>query len=422
MVSPATEDGTVDRVVLPGGTRLVSEAVAGARSASVAVWVGVGARDEPAEIAGVSHFLEHLLFKGTARRDARSTAVAVEAVGGDLNAYTAKEHTVFHLRVPTSGLATGLDVLAEQLVEPLLAPADVVSERSVILEELAAYDDAPEDVVDRLVWERLFPGSPLGGEVIGTAETVKAMSPEAVRGFFEQWYQPANLVIAAAGGFDAAELARFAAMVDAARAPGNAPARALPSGSGATNPVVKRRRTEQGHLAFGWRTGGFLDADRGVRDVLEQVLGGGPASRLFQEVRERRGLAYSVYASGSEFCDSGAQVIYAGVTPGRAAEATKVIRGIVEDLAADGVTDEELHTAKGYLTGSYWLGLEDYPSRMTRLAWWESVTGHIPPPDTYPEMVSAVTGADVARVAAQILSVTPVTAAVGPFRKSDVAW
>lgn len=400
----------------------MSEAVAGARSASVAVWVGVGARDEPAEIAGVSHFLEHLLFKGTARRDARSTAVAVEAVGGDLNAYTAKEHTVFHLRVPTSGLATGLEVLAEQLVEPLLAPDDVVSERSVILEELAAYDDAPEDVVDRLVWERLFPGSPLGGEVIGTAETVKAMSPDAVRGFFEQWYRPANMVIAAAGGFDADELARFAARVDSARARGEAPPRSAPPGSGSSDPVVKRRRTEQAHLAFGWRTGGYLDADRGVRDVLEQVLGGGPASRLFQEVRERRGLAYSVYASGSEFSDSGAQVIYAGVAPGRAAEATKVIRGIVEDLAADGVTEEELQTAKGYLTGSYWLGLEDYPSRMTRLAWWESVAGHIPPPDTYPEMIRAVTGADVARVAAEVLSVPPVTAAVGPFRKSDVAW
>jgi predicted Zn-dependent peptidase len=412
----------VHSTVLPGGTRLVSEQVPGARSASVGVWVGVGSRDESAAIAGVSHFLEHLLFKGTHRRSARATAVAVEAVGGDLNAYTAKEHTTFHLRAPTSGLGPGLDVLAEQLCEPLLAADDVVAERSVVLEELAGCDDAPEDVVDRLLWERLFPGHPLGGEVMGTSASVAAMTPEAVTGFFTRWYQPANLVIAAAGGFEEGELYRFAARIDAARPAAARPERPLPPPATLPDPVVQRRRTEQGHLCFGWRTAGHFDADRGVRDVLEQVLGGGPASRLFQEVREERALAYAVYASATEFTDSGALAVYAGVNPGRAAEATKVIRGVVEDLAAGGMTEEELATAKGYLSGSYWLGLEDFPSRMTRLGWWQMVAGRIPPPEYYPAMIDAVTSADVARVAAQILTVPPVCAAVGPFRKADVAW
>jgi predicted Zn-dependent peptidase len=414
--------GPVRRSTLAHGTRVVTEAVPDARSISVGVWVGIGSRDEPASEAGASHFLEHLLFKGTPSRDARSIAVAVDAAGGDLNAYTAKEHTVFYLRIPARAAAMGLDLLTDIVGQPLLRPEDVIAERDVILEELAGTEDTPEEIVDELLWRALFPDHPLGWDVIGTEETVGAMMPETVSGFFDRWYRPANLVVAAAGAVDHDEVVAAATRLDEVagrRGPGTEPDREPPLGR-VKGPVVRRRRTEQAHLALGWRSVGYRSPDRVALDVLEQILGGGPSSRLFQEVRERRALAYSVYASATEFADCGALVVYAGVGPSRAREALAVMTGIVEGLAADGITDEELETAKGYLEGSMWLGLEDNPSRMGRLGWWELTEGRVPPPEEYLGELAALTRKDVSRVAASVLGGERALAAIGPFDRTKL--
>ena len=415
-------DPAVRRATLPNGTRVVTEPVPGARSISVGVWVGVGSRDEPAEQAGVSHFLEHLLFKGTPGRDARQIAVSVDATGGDLNAYTAKEQTVFYLRMPARAAALGVELLADIVADPLLRPDDVGSERDVILEELAATDDSPEDAVEELLWRSLFPDHPLGWDVVGTQETVAAMRPESVRSFFDRWYRPANLVVAAAGAVDHGAVLDAAMHLDdlaGRRGVGQQPARVGPAV--ALEPVaVQRRRTEQAHLALGWRSVGYRSSERVALDVVEQILGGGPSSRLFQEVRERRALAYAVYAAATEFVDCGALVVYAGVAPGRAREALRVITGLIEDLAADGISEEELEVAKGYLDGSLWLGLEDTPSRMGRLGWWELAEGRVPPPEEYLAQLEALGVADVSAVAARILAAPRVVAAVGPFDEAKL--
>jgi predicted Zn-dependent peptidase len=420
VIPPA--DAAVRRSTLQHGTRVVTEAVPGARSISAGVWVGVGSRDEPAERAGASHFLEHLLFKGTPERDARQIAVAVDAAGGDLNAYTAKEHTVFYLRVPSGAASMGLELLADIVGQPLLRPEDVSAERDVILEELAGTEDSPEETVDELLWRALFPDHPLGWDVVGTEETVAAMTPAAVVAFFEQWYRPVNLVVAAAGAVDHEQVVQAARRLDelsGRRGAGRRPDRPTP-GPQVQARAVRRRKTEQAHLALGWRSVGYRDDDRVKLDVIEQILGGGPSSRLFQEVREKRALAYSVYASATEFVDCGALAVYAGVAPTRAREALTVVSDIVADLAANGVKDEELTVAKGYLEGSLWLGLEDNPSRMGRLGWWEMAEGRVPPPEEYLAQLAALTREDVNRVAAQVLGGQRVLAAVGPFDEAKL--
>ncbi len=390
----------------------------GARSVSVGIWVAVGSRDEPTDRAGVSHFLEHLLFKGTSEHDPRRIAMTIDAQGGELNAYTSKEHTVFYLRVPTAGAAIGLDLLVDLVAAPLLRPEDVLGERTVILEELAAAEDSPEDRVDDLLWRALFPRHPLGWDILGTEQTVADMTGDAVRDFFSRWYRPANLVVAAAGAVEHSAIVAACARLDSGSG-GEVPTRTLPTA--AVAPIrVQRRATEQAHLALGWRGPGYRDGDRVALDVLEQVLGGGPSSRLFQEVREQRSLAYTVYASAAEFVDVGALAVYAGVAPDRARETLTVIEAITGDLAAHGVTDEELVVAKGYLGGSMWLSLEDNLSRMSRIGWWEVAEGRVPRPEEYLEQLDVLTGTDVARVAARVLTGPRVLAAVGPFKQSDL--
>ncbi|MDH4148511.1 MAG: insulinase family protein [Acidimicrobiia bacterium] len=402
---------------MAGGTRVVSEAVAGVRSVAVGIWVGVGGREESPAVAGVSHFLEHLVFRGSAAYSAREAAVAVDRVGGELNAYTTKEYTVFYLRVPEAGLAVALELLCDLVAAPLLADQDVASERSVILEELAACDDNPEDVAERALFERAFPDHSLGWDVIGLGASVAAMSAESVREFHERWYRPDNIVLAACGAVDHDALVAAAARLDGARPPaGERPVRTPPAPVESAR-VIERRPSEQGQLALGWRIKGHADADRATRDVLEQVLGGGPASRLFQEVREDRALAYSVFAASTEFADCGLLTVNAGVSPQRAGEALEVISSVIEDIAANGITGEELSTAQGYLEGSYWMGLEGVAARMSRLGWWLTATGSVPELEAYTSQLEAVTVADVARLASEIFSGPQLTVVVGPVKE-----
>ncbi|MBI2710512.1 MAG: insulinase family protein [Actinobacteria bacterium] len=405
----------------PSGVRVVCEPMREVGSVTLGVHVGVGGRDEPDALAGASHFLEHLLFKGTDRIDARTLAASVDARGGEMNAYTAREHTAFHLRVPARELEFAVDLLAEVITRPSLSPDDVESERDVILDELALSEDEPEDRVHSLCIEALFPGHPLGREVLGTTDSITAMRRDAVVRFHAEHYGPANLVVAAAGRLDPGELNE---RVEAAF--GGSPHGAqVPARSGPAAPPLPRaalrRSTEQVHVCYGWRSLPAEHPDRFALAVLDHVLGSGMSSRLFHEIRERRGLAYSVYSSRSSHSDAGAFLVYAGCLPDRFAELRAVLDGELDHLCAHGISAEELDVAKGYLGGSLVLGLEDSASRMSRLGEGVMSRGRVVPLDEVLDGIAAVRLDDVARVVASVVAGPRTVAVVGPLAAADLA-
>jgi predicted Zn-dependent peptidase len=412
---------SVEVTELGSGMRIATERVPGARSVSTGVWVGVGARDEDAAHSGVSHFLEHLLFKGTDERSAREIAFAVDRVGGDMNAFTSKEYTAFYCRLPADALPLGLELLGDVLTRPALRDADVESERQVILEELAMDDDQPEDVAHRLLAEALFPGHPLGRETAGSPQTVLALTADEVREFFHTWYRPANTVVAVVGAVEHDAVVAEVAARFGERSGGERPIRTAPNGTVA--PLAhERRRAEQVQLAVGYRGVGRRDPDREALDVLNHVLGGGPSSRLFEEVREQRGLAYAVGSASQCFADAGSLTVYAGTAPAHAAEVMAVVDGELARIADAGIDDDELQVAVGYLTGAYVLGLEDTGSRMARIGGSLTVYGEVRPVAAQLARWRAVGHDDVRRVAQRVLGAPRSLSVVGPLaRKTAVA-
>jgi predicted Zn-dependent peptidase len=392
----------------------------GARSASFGCWVRVGSRDEPADDAGVSHFLEHLLFKGTATRSGREISEAIEAVGGEMNAHTGHEHTAFYTRVPGSAAAVGLDLLVDVLTAPAFDEDDVESERQVILEELHQAEDEGDDRVHTLAHERLWGEHPLGREVLGTLASIDALDRDRIAGFFADHYDPANVALVAAGAVDHDEVVaageRFEHRVRATR-----PERCAPDGPGPVDPIgLVRRPLEQAHLAIAWPGLPAADGDRYAQAVLNQIFGGGLSSRLFQEIREDRGLAYSVFSSTSSYQDAGSLVAYAGTGAERVAEVRRVVRGVAADIVADGVTDREWRVARGYLEGATLLGLEDSTSVMARLGNHISARNRVVPIEEQMDRLRAVTAEDVHRVATRVLGAEPAVCGVGPIAESDL--
>lgn len=387
------------------------------RSASVGFWVGSGARDEPDALAGASHFLEHLLFKGTARRSAAEIAEAVESVGGDMNAFTSHELTSFYVRVPDRRLPLAVDILSDIVWSPALRPDEVESERKVILEEIRTRDDDPDDLVVDAFAGAIFPGHPIGREIVGSRETISGMPRAEIAEYHRTHYQPDNLVVAAAGNLAHDDVV---ALVEEGLRPADAPARptrVLHDGAPGPEPLaVVEDDLEQVHLVMGMRALAADDPDRYAFGVLNQVLGGGMSSRLFQEVREQRGLAYSVYSFRAAYAETGAFGIYAGTAPERIAELLEVLHAQLDRVVADGgVTDRELDAAKGHIIGSAAVSLESSSSRMNRIGQSLLVHGEVPALDEVVARYDAVTAADVARVVDRVLAGAPRTlAAVGP--------
>jgi predicted Zn-dependent peptidase len=381
---------------------------------TLGAWVRVGGRDEPDELSGASHFLEHLLFKGTERRSAKEIAEAVDSVGGEMNAFTAREHTAFYARLPHQQMAVGVEVLADVLTAPALRPAEVEAERQVIVEEILMNLDAPEDRVHTLLSDALFPGHPLGREVLGEMGTVEAIARDDIAAFFDRWYRPATMVFAAAGHLEHAEVVDAVTAALGDRTGGELPVRTAPA-PGEASVVVEEDDTEQAHLCLGWRSLDSNDDDRWALAVANQILGGGMASRLFQKVREERGLAYSVYSHPTSFDDSGYLTVYCGTAPKRAREALGVIDDTIAAVLAGGVTERELEVAAGYLEGSMLLGLEDSGGRMGRLGRSLMQRDRITTIDEHVARLRAVTVDDVATVLHRVLDGPRVLAAVGPF-------
>jgi len=389
------------------------------RSVALGYWVGIGSRDEAPERSGASHFLEHLLFKGSEERSARDIAEAVDEVGGDLNAFTTREYTAFEIRLLAEHLDLGLGVLGEIMWRPSFRPEEVEAERSVILEEILMSHDEPEDLVHDLFGEALFPGHPVGRSILGDEATILAMDRDAIAEFHDRHYRPPQVVVAAAGAVDHDTVVGAVAATCPTTTGGDPPPRTSPPADVDRRRVVKRK-TEQAHLVLGMRTPGALDDDRYALEVVTQALGGGISSRLFQEVREKRGLAYSVYSYRFAVSDAGALAVYAGTAPKNADQVLDLFHEAFDRLATEGLSERELAIAKGQLKGSTVLGLEDSGARMGRLGRSQLVHGHVAPIDELLERIDALDLDDIGRVAARLAGEERALAAIGPFGKNDL--
>jgi predicted Zn-dependent peptidase len=415
---------SVRRTVLPGGLRVISESLPGVRSVAFGIWVGVGSRDEKPSLAGTSHFLEHLLFKGTPTRDALSISAAMDAVGGEMNAFTAKEYTCYYARVLDDDLALAVDLVCDMVTSSLITSDDVESERGVILEEIAMHDDEPADVVHDSFATALFGAeTPLGRPVIGSVESIESLSRTAIAGYYRRRYTPDSMVIAASGGLDHARLLRMVKKAFDGRLSGDAgPAPLRPAGRPPTAQsavIVENRGTEQANLVLGTTGVRRDDPRRFALGVLNGALGGGMSSRLFQEIREKRGLAYSVYSYSSSHADTGLFGVYAGCAPGRADEVLNLVRAQLSLAADKGIAEEELRRSKGQMRGSLVLGLEDTGSRMSRLGKGELVYGELLSVDEVLARIDAVTLDDVREVARDVLTRPLSLGVLGPFGDKD---
>jgi len=422
---PDGGDSTVSRTVLPGGLRVITESLPAVRSAAFGIWAGVGSRDEDLDHAGATHYLEHLLFKGTSRRTALDISATMDAVGGELNAFTAKEYTCYYARVLDADLPLAIDVLADMVTSSLIEPKDVDAERGVILEEIAMNDDDPSDTVHEAFAAQLFGDTPLGRPILGTVDSINAIGRNQIAEHYRARYKPENLVVAAAGSLDHGEVVELARAAFASAGVGGSVAPRPPRLAGSepenaelgtgTGVRLISRGIEQANLVLGCAGLSRTDERRFALGVLNAALGGGMSSRLFQEVREKRGLAYSVYSFSSQHADSGMWGVYAGCLPAKADDVLAICRDEIAKVIDGGLTDDEINRGKGQLRGSIVLGLEDPSSRMSRLGKAELVYPRLEPVEEILASIEAVTHDDVRDVAAAVLAKPKALAVVGPF-------
>ncbi len=405
--------------VLPGGLRVITETVPQARSVSVGIWVGVGSADETPRLAGASHFLEHLLFKGTTRRSGSEISTALEAVGGELNAFTAHEYTCFYAHVLADDAALAVDLLCDVVLHARISSADVETERSVILEEIAMRQDDPEDSLADAFAAQVFAGHPVAEPVIGTETTIEQMSRVQIGGYYRRRYDPAKMVVAAAGGVAHADVVRWVRDGFAGRLrPGAPPAppRWRP-GLDENGPgiAVLRREIEQAHLCVGVPALPRDHPDRFALAVLSAALGGGMSSKLFRLIREEHGLAYSCYTATSAYAGAGSFSVYAGCHPANLGTVAELIGGELAATAERGLTSQEIALAQGQICGSMVLALEDTESRMSRIGRRLLMRPRYLSLDDELSAIRAVTGEEVAALAAGLLGRPLSVAVVGPY-------
>ncbi len=417
----ASGDSRVRRSVLPSGVRILSEQVPGARSATIGYWVAVGSRDELPATYGSTHFLEHLLFKGTTSRTALDIAVSFDAVGGEHNAMTAKEYTCYYAKVQDRDLPMAVDVLSDMLTSSIIDATEFENERGVILEELAMADDDPGDVANERFFEAVLGEHPLGRPIGGSPETIQAATRDSVWNHYRANYRARDLVITVAGAVDHDEL--VAGVERALVAAGwdlNCEAEPVERRD-ATHDVIERgsplvvvqRPIEQANILLGVSGIPATDERRSTMAVLNSILGGGMSSRLFQEIREKRGLAYSVYSFSPSYSDAGLFGLYAGCSPAKAGQVTELLIAEFRRLGDGGVTDEELRRAVGQLSGASALALEDSDTRMSRLGRSEITLGEFSDLDESLRRLALVTAEDVKELAVE-LALRPLSiAAVG---------
>jgi predicted Zn-dependent peptidase len=414
------------RTVLSSGLRIVTEEERSVRSAAFGIWVNVGSRDETVSTAGASHFLEHLLFKGTKKRTSLEISSAIEAVGGETNAFTSKEYTCFYARVIDKDLPLAVDVISDLITSSVVKAVDVDAERKVVLEEIAMRDDDPSDLIHDLFLEKYYGDTPLGRPILGTVKSIKGMSRSTVFNYYRNRYKPEDLVVSVAGNV---KHKNVVAMVEEALSKDDFLDQPKKDFKVRSSPQIKvagkgevtllERKTEQAHIVYGVPGVARDDKRRFALSILSSALGGGMSSRLFQEIREKRGLAYSTYAYSQQFAGSGVLSFYVGCKPNKAKEAIKIIQSILHDVAENGLTSDEISRAKGAVSGSLVLSQEDTGSRMTRIGKSELVYGQVLSFDEILREISSVTPEQIKEIARQSLPTSPTLALVGPFRSAS---
>jgi len=401
---------------LPNGIRVLTERIPHVRTVAVGIWVGAGSRHEPATQHGISHFLEHLFFKGTTTRSALEIAQAVDDIGGQMNAFTDREQTVFYVKVLSTHLDRALEIYADMLLHSTLAPELIDRERQVIVEEIKSYEDSPDELVQDLFAQTVWNGHPLGRPVIGTLATVTRLTRDDFLSHIERFYRPNNVVIAAAGDLEHDRVVDLVARHFGGWQGTTMQLPQLPPHPQA-DVVTRLKETEQVHLSLG--TQGLAQADerRYALSVLDHLLGGGMSSRLFQEIRERRGLVYSIASYAASYRDGGLFVVYAGMSPPAGPEVIRLTLEELEKIKTRPVDPAELRRAKESLKGSLMLGLESTGSRMSMLARSEIYHGRHITLDELIAHIEAVTAQDVQRMANDLFHPGRLSmAAIGPFR------
>lgn len=422
---PGQDGSVIKRTILPGGMRVLTEQIPGTHSVALGFWVGVGSRDETPKSAGATHFLEHLLFKGTEKRTPFEISAAIENVGGDINAFTSKDCTCFHARVLERDCELAVDVLSDMVAHSTISTKEYEAERPVVLEEIAMYEDDPGDVAQQAWAKQMFAHSPLADPILGTVDTIANMERRTVLAHYRKHYVPSKIVVTAAGAVNHAQFVRYvkkhlgawASNYDAEPIS----ARAVSAGLGSrrnravSGSFIIKRPTEQAHLVLGLPAFPLKDERFWALSVLDTAVGSGMSSRLFQEVREKRGLVYSVQSFRSIFSDSGAFGVYAGTRPEKAKQTVSVIRQVLAEVLQDGLTAAELAAAKSQLRGASILATEDAQARMSRLGRSELITGELLLASDIHERIDAIE-LDAVNSVARDLLIQPMTlTAVGPF-------
>jgi predicted Zn-dependent peptidase len=401
----------IERAVLPNGIRVVTEAMPYVRSVSLGVWIGSGSRVEHGPENGISHFLEHMVFKGTKNRSAEEIARSVDSVGGGLDAFTSKELVSFNTKVLDEHLPFALDVLADLVLNPLFRDQDIEKEKGVILEEIKMEADQPEFVLHEAFLSNFWKGHGLGKPILGTRETVKKFNSEALHGYYERVYTPKNILITAAGNLSHDRIVDLVREKFGVSERGIPPAASIPKNHA---PIVlkKKESLEQVHITMGVPAYPMAHELRFPMYVLNTVLGGGMSSRLFQNIREKQGLAYAVYSELNLFSDTGCLLVYAGTA---AETAKQVVTSVMEELRAlkqDLITEEELRRAKDHLKGSLMLSLESTSSRMSNLARQEMYFDHFLSLDEMLEMIEAVRRDEVQMMAQEFFCIENIALAM----------
>lgn len=408
---------TISKTILANGVRILSERVPYVDSVSVGVWVHAGARDESRNRRGISHFVEHMLFKGTQKREARQIADEMDLLGGHLNAFTDKEFTCYYVRVLSEHLPRALDILSDMVLNSLLDPAEIEREKNVVIEEIKRHQDTPEDRVHDLLMQTLWNGHRLANPVIGSSAVVRGLTRDDLLSYLHDFYRPDALVISAAGKVDHAQFVDLVA-AGFGGLNGRRPPRRISSVVPRPETRLTNKTTEQAHFCMG--TAGFSQCsqEKYALAAIDSILGGGMSSRLFQEIREKRGLVYSIGSYSVSYTEAGMFAVYGGASIGNIDRVLEITRAECENIGRYGVTESELERARNQIRGALVLGQESMSNRMSRLAKSEMYFGRVVKLDEMISSIMRVSADDVSRVAAQVFDGPGFAlVAIGPFRR-----
>ncbi|MHB0976036.1 MAG: M16 family metallopeptidase [Candidatus Aquicultorales bacterium] len=409
-----------ERTTLPSGMRVISEKIPHVRSVAIGFWVRVGSRDEKEADNGMSHFIEHLVFKGTKTRSAREISETFDGLGAELNAFTTKEYTCYYTRLLDEHVPVGIEVLSDMLQHPRFDESDIVSERNVILEEINLHEDSPDERIHDIFATAVFEGHPLGKPILGFSETVGDFDGTVVRRFYDEHYRPENMAVVAAGNIDHSDLVELVQKYTTRLLEGR-PVRKEFKPKIERKVEVYTKPTEQAHIIYGTKAYSVSDERRFALNVLDTILGGGMSSRLFQEIREKRGLVYSVYSYHSAYAETGTIAVYAGTAPQNAELVVELSQKEIDNILKMGVGKEELERSREHIKGQLVLGLESTSRRMTRLGRAEMTHGEFLSMDEVVRKVDGVTVDIVNEIAHDLFENEMVLAAVGPFEMKALA-